>query len=152
MAAHGMDSSEVMDREIEIVQLVLKAGRGNLTAQRALCAFGTEIGLEAEETGRDGFSAFYDAALFARMAAARGATRDRGNLLSLLSILARKYAVSGDVETASQIEGEALAVVESIANAGGKGCEDAATIIAGIGGIASPDAMIWAKRFKGVWG
>lgn len=139
---------------VEPITLIRKAAYGNLEAMRSLRAGSTSLAstLNAES---ERLAVLYEASLFGRMAAERGDISDRGALICLLAAQVDVLRTSEDVEdleTATEFEAEAMALAELVAEHGGEGSEEAATMIVANADAIAPEVLERAKHYRKLWG
>ena len=138
----------------EPVTLIRKAAHGNLEAMRSLreCSASLAATLSDEEQR---LCVLYEASLFGRMAAELGGLTDRAHLMALLAIQTDILRTSGDpedLEAATEFEAEAMALAELVAEQGGEGSEEAATMIVANADAIQPEVMERAKHYRELWG
>lgn len=139
---------------VEPVTLIRKAAHGNLEAMRSLreCSASLAASLDDEEQR---LNALYEASLFGRMAAELGELADRASLMALLALqtdILRTSDNADDLEAATEFEAEAMALAELVAEQGGEGSEEAATMIVANADAIAPDVMARAKHYRILWG
>lgn len=137
----------------DAITLIRRSATGDIDAHRALAQLGIAQGLEVIERGGDAYLSYYEASIFARMAAASGALADRAQLLALLSICADLARRQGCMADAMAHDAESLALAELVADGDDiVAAEYAAQIIVNNGDTITPEIVEMAKEFKQLWG
>lgn len=114
---------------------------------------GAAQGLEVSGRGGDAYLSYYEASIFARMAAASGLLADRAQLLALLAICSELARGRGMIDDAMTHDAECLALAELVADGDdAEAAEYAAQIIVNSGETITPELLEMAKEFKQLWG
>lgn len=137
----------------EAIKLLKRSAKGDMQAHRCLAELAMGLGLEAVTNGDDATLPYYEASIYARMAAASGLLPDRARLISILAVCSDIARQSGDLESAEVYNAEGLALAELVADSGdAEASEYAAMMITNSGTNWSPDEIAMAKEFKIIWG
>lgn len=114
---------------------------------------GAAQGLEQTGRGENPYLSYYEASIFARMAAASGSLADRAQLLALLAICSELARGQGFLADALTHDAESLALAELVADGDdAEAAEYAAEIIVNSGDTITPEVAELAKEFKQLWG
>jgi len=137
----------------DAITLLKRSAKGDFDAHRALTKLGIAQAVATVERGDDAYPPYYEATIFARMAAASGSLPDRASLLSLLAICSELARRNGDLDDAMTHDAEGLALAELVADGDDtEAAEYAAQIIANSGDSITPEVVELAKEFKQLWG
>ena len=138
----------------EPIALVRQAARGNLEAMRSLRDAGMSLATSCDDEEEKLFQ-YYEAAIFGRLAAEIGGLTDRAHLMGLLALQAdilRGSDCEDERCRAIELEGEAVALAELVAEQGGEFSEETATMIVMGADAVEPEVFARAKHFKKLWG
>lgn len=137
----------------DAITLIRRSAIGDFDAHRALAQIAIAGGLEATGRGENPYLSYYEASIFARMAAASGSLADRAQLLALLAICSDLARVQGSLDDAMAHDAESLALAELVADGDdAEAAEYAAQIIVNNGDTFTPELVEMAKEFKQLWG
>ena len=137
----------------DAITLIRRSAIGDFDAHRALAQMGAAQGLEATGRGENPYLSYYEASIFARMAAASGSLADRAQLLALLAICSDLARGQGSLDDAMAHDAECLALAELVADGDdAEAAEYAAQIIVNNGTAITPELVEMAKEFKQLWG
>ena len=124
----------------EPIALVRQAARGNLEAMRSLRDAGMSLATSCDDEEEKLFQ-YYEA--------------DRAHLMGLLALQAdilRGSDCEDERCRAIELEGEAVALAELVAEQGGEFSEETATMIVMGADAVEPEVFARAKHFKKLWG
>ena len=136
----------------DAITLLKRSAIGDFDAHRTLAQMCAAQGLEATGRGEDPYLSYYEASIFARMAAASGLLADRAQLLALLAICCDLARGQGSLDDAMVHHAEGLALAELVADGDDReAAEFAAQIIVNSGDTITPELVEMAKEFKQLW-
>lgn len=137
----------------EGIRLLKRSAKGDMDAHRSLAELAIGLGLEATRNGEDPTLTYYEASIYARMAAASGLLPDRARLIATLAVCSDLAVQNGDPESAEIYNAESIALAELVADSGDpEVSEYAALMIASAGAEWSHNEIQMAKDFKIIWG
>jgi hypothetical protein len=136
----------------DAITLIRRSANGDFDAHRALVQIAVAGGRDATERGDNPYLSYYEASIFARMAAASGSLADRAQLLAVLAICSDLARLQGSIDDAEAHDAESLGIAELVADGDDKeAAEYAAQIIVNNGGTITPELVEMAKEFKQLW-
>ena len=121
--------------------LLYKASIGEVTAQRTLTRFGVELSAYLD----DPIETLSEAQIFARLAAAQGDASDQEYLAAVLSQLAAHYRRHKMEDTASDMDGQCLSIIDRLAN---RGVESAGELLQMLAEHYSPEILKRARDYS----
>lgn len=129
-----------------ITSAFYRAATGDKAAQIEMVE--ASIGMAAQgKTER--YTSFVEASVFARMAVAQGDNVDRARLVSVLALLADELVIQGRGQMADAAQGEAIAHLDFLADAGEQLAEQNMSLVAE---HSTPAQLQFAKQFRKAWG
>lgn len=136
----------------DAITLIRRSAIGDFDAHRTLAKMCAAQGLEATMRGENAYLSYYEAGIFARMAAASGLLADRALLLAVLAVCCDLARGQGSLDDAIAHHAEGLALAELVADGDDmEAAEFAAQIIVNNGDTITPELAEMAKEFKQLW-